>query len=43
MTTISPASVLRTVSEHSFVGVADLPGSPEAARKAASRAAQSGS
>lgn len=40
--TTSPAAAIRSVPENTFVRVADLPGSREAARQAASRAARAG-
>lgn len=42
MTILSPAAVIREAPEKSFVHVDRLPGSPTAARKAASRAAREG-
>jgi len=42
MTTLSPAAVIRETPEKSFVHVDRLPGSPTAARKAASRAVGDG-
>lgn len=42
MSTLSPGTVIRNTPEKSFVHVNRLPGSPAAARKAASRAAADG-
>lgn len=42
MSELSPAAVIRSAPERSFVHVARLPGSDTAARQAASRAARSG-
>jgi len=42
MSTLAPAAVIRDAPEMSFVHVDRLPGSPEAARKAVSRAAHAG-
>ncbi|MGH3386856.1 MAG: hypothetical protein ACRDO1_19915, partial [Nocardioidaceae bacterium] len=42
MTSKSPAAVIRDAPEKSFVHVDQLPGTPTAARKAASRAARKG-
>lgn len=40
MTAVSPAKVIAKVAEGSFVRVSDLPGTPNAARQAAARAAK---
>lgn len=42
MSTLSPAAAIRSAPERSFVRVSQLPGSRTAARKAASRAAETG-
>jgi len=42
MSTLSPAAMIRAVPEAAFVRVSDLPGTPAAARKAASRASRDG-
>ncbi len=42
MKTTTPAAVIRATPENAFIRVASLPGTPEAARKAASRAAREG-
>lgn len=42
MTIVSPATTIRATPEKGFVRVANLPGTPAAARKAASRAARDG-